>query len=108
MLVSGPNTAKQATFVALFDPSTHFRPPVTHTSHRRPALVDIMRFSCVSHAFLRRFMRFSTYVSTFSGVSLVGVSLLSADVAAAVVVPEVISQRRSVDGAFWGVLKQWY
>jgi hypothetical protein len=67
-----------------------------------------MRSSGVSQAFLKRFMRFSTYASAFSDVSLVGVSLLSADVAIAVVMPEVISQRRSVDGAFWGVLKQRY
>jgi hypothetical protein len=91
--VSGSNTAKQATLVALLDPSTHFRPPLTHTSHHRPALFDLRRYSGGFQALLRRFRRFSTCVSVVSGVSLVGVSLLSADVAVAAVRPEVISQR---------------
>jgi hypothetical protein len=88
----GSNTAKQVAVTALLDPSTHFRPTLTHTSHHRPALVDLSRFiavSCVSHS---RFRRFSTRISVVSGVSLVGVSLLSADVAVTVVRPEVISQ----------------
>ena len=62
-------------------------------SNTRPALVDLSRYiavSCVSHS---RFRRFSTCISAVSGVSLVSVSLLSADVAVAVVRPEVISQR---------------
>ena len=93
LLVLGSNTAKQAALTALLDPSTHFRPPLTHTSHHRPALVDLSRFIAVSGVTHSRFRRFSTWVSAVSGVSLVGVSLLSADVAVAVVRPEVISQR---------------
>ena len=93
LLVLGSNTAKQAALTALLDPSTHFRPPLTHTSHHRPALVDLSRFIAVSGVTHSRFRRFSTCVSAVSGVSLVGVSLLSADVAVAVVRPEVISQR---------------
>ena len=91
--VLGSNTAEQATLAALLDPSTHFRPPLTHTSHHRPALVDLSRFRVSPILTHSRFMRFSTCVSAVSGVSLVGVSLLSADVAVAVVRPEVISQR---------------
>ena len=93
LLVLGSNTAKQAVLTAVLDPSTHFRPPLTHTSHHRPALVDLSRFIAVSGVTHSRFRRFSTCVSAVSGVSLVGVSLLSADVAVAVVRPEVISQR---------------
>ena len=93
LLVLGSNTAKQAALTALLDPSTHSRPPLTHTSHHRPALVDLSRFIAVSGVTHSRFRRFSTCVSAVSGVSLVGVSLLSADVAAAVVRPKVISQR---------------
>jgi hypothetical protein len=95
MLVLGSNTAKHAALTALFDPSTHFRPPLTHshTSHHRPTLVDLSRFIVsliLTHSRLRRF---STCVSAALGVSLVGVSLLSADVVVTVVRPEVISQR---------------
>jgi hypothetical protein len=93
MLVLGSNTAKQAPFTALLDPSTHFRPPLTHTSHHRPTLVDLSRSIAVSGVTHSRFRRFSACVSVILGVSLVGVSLLSADVAVAVVKPEVISQR---------------
>ena len=93
LLVSGSNTAKHATLVALLDPITHFRPPLTHTSHHRPALVGLSRFIAVSGVTHSRFRRFFACVSAVSGVSLVGVSLLSADVAVAVVRPEVISQR---------------
>jgi hypothetical protein len=89
----GPNTAKQAELTALLDPSTHFRPPLTHTSHHRPALVDLSRFRVSPKSTHSRFMRFSTCMSAVLGVSLVGVSLLSADVAVAVVRPEVISHR---------------
>jgi hypothetical protein len=46
--VLGSNTAKHAALTALLDPSTHFRPPLTHTSHHRPALVDLSRFIAVS------------------------------------------------------------
>jgi hypothetical protein len=91
--VVGSNTAKQAALVALLDPSTHVRTPLTHTSHHRPALVDLSRFivsPIITHS---RFRRFSTCVSVVSGVSLVGVSLLSVDVAVTLVRPEVISQR---------------
>jgi hypothetical protein len=73
MLVLGSNTAKHAILTALLDPSTHFRPPLTHTSHHRPALVDLSRFiavSCVTHS---RFRSFFTCVSAVSGVSLVGI-----------------------------------
>ena len=93
LLVLGSNTAKQAALTALLDPSTHSRPPLTHTSHHRPALVDLSRFITVSGVTHSRFRRFSRCVSAVSGVSLVGVSLLSADVAVTVVRPEVISQR---------------
>ena len=93
LLVLGPNTAKQAALTALLDPSTHSRPPLTHTSHHRPALVNLSRFIAVSGVTHSRFRRFSMCVSAVSGVSLVGVSLLSADVAVTVVRPEVISQR---------------
>ena len=89
----GSNTAKQATLTALLDPSTHSRPPLTHTSHHRPALVDLSRFIVSPVLTHSRFRRFSTCSSAVSGVSLVGVSLLSADVAVTVVRPEVISQR---------------
>ena len=88
LLVLGPNTAKQAALTALLDPSTHSRPPLTHTSHHRPALVDLCRFIAVSGVTHSRFRRFSTCVSAVSGVSLAGVSLV-----VAVVRPEVISQR---------------
>ena len=95
LLVLGSNTAKQAKLTALLDPSTHSRPPLTHTSHHRPALVDLSRFIAVSGVTHSRFRRFSMCVSAVSGVSLVlvGVSLMSADVAVAVVRPDVISQR---------------
>ncbi len=93
LLVLGSNTAKQAALTALLDPSTHSRPPLTHTSHHRPALVNLSRFIAVSGVTHSRFRRFSTCVSAVSGVSLVGVSLLSADVAVTLVRPEVISQR---------------
>jgi hypothetical protein len=93
MLVLGSNTVKQAALTALLDPSTHFRPPLTHTSHHRPPLDDLSRFIAVSGVSQSRFSRFSTCVSAVSGVSLVGVSPISADVAVAVVRPEVISQR---------------
>jgi hypothetical protein len=93
LLVSGSNMAKQTILVALLDPSTHFRPPLTHISHHRPTLVDISRFRVSLILTHSRFRRFSTCVSGISGVSLVGVSLPSADVAVAVVRPEVISQR---------------
>jgi hypothetical protein len=93
LLVLGSNTAKQAALTALLDPNAHSRPPLTHTSHHRPALVNLSRFIAVSGVTHSRVRRFSTCFSAVSGVSLVGVSLLSADVAAAVVRPEVISQR---------------
>jgi hypothetical protein len=93
LLVSGSNTAKQATLVALLDPSTHFRQPLTHTSHHRPALVDLSRLRVSPILTHSRFRLSSTCVSAVSGVPSVGVSLLSADVAVAVVRPEVISQR---------------
>ena len=110
LLVLGPNTAKQAALTALLDPSTHFRPPLTHTSHHRPALVDLSRFIAVSGVSHSRSRRFSTCVSAVSGVSLVGVSLPSADVAVTVVRPEVISQRvfisRGRTRAHWKALVQ--
>jgi hypothetical protein len=34
MLVLGSNTAKQAALTVVLDPSTHFRPPQTRTSHQ--------------------------------------------------------------------------
>ena len=89
----GSNTVKQAALTALLDPSTHSRPPLTHTSHHRPALVHLSRFIAVSGVTHSRFRRFSTCVSAVSGVYLVGVSLLSADMAITAVRPEVISQR---------------
>jgi hypothetical protein len=85
--------AKHAALTTLLDPSIRFRPPLTHTIHRRPALVDLSRFRVspiLTHSIFRRF---STCISAVSVVSLVGVSLMSADVAVAVVRPEVISQR---------------
>ena len=93
LLVLGSHTAKQAVLTALLDSSTHFRPPLTHTSHHRPALVDFSRFRVSPILTHSHFRRFSTCVSVVSGVSLVGVTLLSADVAVTVVRPEVISQR---------------
>ena len=77
-LASGSNTAKQATLAALLHPSTHFRPPLTHTSHHRPAPVDLSRSIAVSGVSHSRFRRFSTCISAVSGVSLIGFSLLSA------------------------------
>jgi hypothetical protein len=56
-------------------------------------LVDLSRLIVSLILTHSRFRRFSTCVSAVSGVSLVGVSLLSADVAVAVVRPDVISQR---------------
>ena len=89
----GSNLAKPAALTALLDPSTHFRPPRTHTSHHRLVLVDLSR-SRVSPIFTHsHFRRFSTCVLAVLGVSLVGVSPLSANVAVTVVRPEVISQR---------------
>jgi hypothetical protein len=93
LLVLGSNTAKQAAFTALLDPSTHFRPPLTHTSHHRPAFVYLSRFRVSPILTHSRFRRSSTCISAVSDVSLVGVFLLSADVAVAVVRPEVIYQR---------------
>jgi hypothetical protein len=93
LLVLGSNTAKQAALTTSLGPtSTHFRPPLTHTSHHRPALVDLSRFVSVSGVSHSRFRRCSMCVPAVSGVSLVGVSLLSADVAVTVVRPEVIYQ----------------
>jgi hypothetical protein len=110
LLVLGPNVAKQAALTALLDPSTHFRPPLTHTSHHRPAMVQLSRFIAVSGVPHSRFSRCSTCVSAVSGVSLVGVSLLSADVVVTVVRPEVISQRvfisRGRTRAHWKALVQ--
>ena len=80
MLVLGSNTAKQAALTALLNPSTHFRPPLTHTSHHRPALVDLSRFRVSPILTNSRFRRISTCVSAILDVSLAGVSLLSADV----------------------------
>jgi hypothetical protein len=85
--------AKQTALAALLDPSTHFRPPLTHTSHHGRALVNLSRFISVSGVTHSRFRRFSTCVSAVLAVSLVGVPLLSADVVVSVVKPEVISQR---------------
>jgi hypothetical protein len=93
LLVLGPNTAKQVALTALLDPSTHFRPPLTHTRHHPTTLVNLSRFRFSAILTHSHFRRFSTYVSAVSGVSFVGVSLLSADVAVTVVRPEVISQR---------------
>jgi hypothetical protein len=87
------NTAKQAALTALLDPSTHFRPPLTHTNHHPPALVDLSRFRVSPILTYNRFRRYSTYVLAVSDVSLVGVPLLSADVAVTVVRLEVISQQ---------------
>jgi hypothetical protein len=80
LLVLGSNTAKQAILTALLDHSTHFRPPLTHTSHHRPALVDLSHFRVSPILTHSRFKRFSTCISAVSGVSLVRISLLSADV----------------------------
>jgi hypothetical protein len=88
LLVSGSNTANYAILVALLDPS--FRPPLTHTSHHRPELIDLSRFRVSPILTHIRFMCFFTCVS---GVSLVCVSLLSADVAVAMVRPDVLPQR---------------
>jgi hypothetical protein len=82
--------AKHATLMALLDPSTRFRPPMTHTSHHRPALVDLIRFRVSPILTNSRFRRSSTCVSAVSRVCLAGVSLLSAEVAVAVVRPKVI------------------
>ena len=67
----GSNTAKQAALTALLDPSTHFRPPLTHTSHHRPALVDLSRFIAVSDPYSQPFqaflyVRFSRFRRFFS------------------------------------------
>jgi hypothetical protein len=69
MLVLGSNTAKQAALTALLDASTHFRPPLTHTSHHRPALVDLSRFrvslsspTAVSGVSLRAFQPFQAFL----------------------------------------------
>jgi hypothetical protein len=91
--VLGSNTAKHAALTALLDPISHFRPPLTHTSHHRPALVDLSRFIAVSGVTHSRVRRFSRCVSAVSGGSIVGVSLLSVDMVVAVVRPKVISQR---------------
>ena len=77
---------------ALLERSTHLRAPLTHAM---PAPTDqqwltsaVSRVSPIlTHS---RFRRSSTYVSGVSDVSLVGVSLLSADVAVVVVKPDVI------------------
>ena len=69
---------------ALLDPSTHHRAPLTHASHHRPTLVHLSRFRVSPILTHSRFRRFSTFVSGVSCVSLVGVSLLSADVAVVV------------------------
>jgi hypothetical protein len=58
-----------------------------------PTLVDLSRFKVSPILTDRHFTRFSTCVPCVSGVSLAGVSLLSAEVAVVVVRPEVISQR---------------
>jgi hypothetical protein len=65
LLLLGWNTAKQAILMALLDPSTHFRQPLTHTSHHRPALVDLSRFMAVSGVTQSRFRRFSTWFQPF-------------------------------------------
>ena len=68
MLVLGSNTAKQAALTALLDPSTHFRPPLTHTSHHRPTLVHLSRFRVspiLTHShFMRSSSRFSSRSSS--------------------------------------------
>ena len=59
LLVLGSDTAKLATLTALLDPSTQFRPPLTHTSHHRPALVELSRFIAVLRRFSQPFQAFS-------------------------------------------------
>ena len=54
---------------------------------------DLSRFRVSPILTHSRFRRFSMCVSAVAGVSLIGISLLSADVAFAMVRPEVISQR---------------
>jgi hypothetical protein len=72
----------------------HRRASSTHTSHHRPALVDLSRFSRVSTILTHsRSRRFCTCALGVLGVTLVGVYILSAAVAVAVVRPDVISQR---------------
>jgi hypothetical protein len=93
---------------ALLDPSTHHRAPLTHASHYRPTLVHLNRFRVSPILAHSRFRRSSTCISAVSGVSLVCVSLLSADAAFAVVRPEAISQRvfisRGRTRAYWKAL----
>jgi hypothetical protein len=67
MLVLGSNTAKQAALTALLGPSTHFRPPLTHTNHHRPALVDLSRFiaaffTAISGVSLCAFQQFQAFL----------------------------------------------
>jgi hypothetical protein len=90
LLVSGSNTAKHATLAALLDPQ---HPLPTTTDPNQPPMTSTGRpqafVSGVPQAFLIRFRSFSTCISAVLGVSLVGVALLSADVAVAAVRPEV-------------------
>jgi hypothetical protein len=108
LLVLGSNTAKHTALAVLLDPNTHFRPPLTHTNHHQPALVDLIRFRVSPILTHSRLRRLSTCVSRVSNVSLVGVSLPSADVTVAMVRPEVISQRvfisRGQTRAHWKAL----
>jgi hypothetical protein len=80
--------------MALLDPITHFRPPLTHTNHHRPALRGRPQpFQSLSDPHPQPFQAFLYVRLSRSGVSLLGASLLSADVAGTVARPEVSIQR---------------
>jgi hypothetical protein len=66
--VTGSNMAKQTTLVALLDPSTHCRAPLTHTSHHgpTPAALSLFRVSLVLTD--SRFRRFCMSIADVSGV----------------------------------------
>jgi hypothetical protein len=62
--VTGSNTAEQAALVALLNSSTHYRAPLTHTSHHRPTLVtNVGRFRASPILTNSRFRRFCACVS---------------------------------------------
>jgi hypothetical protein len=86
--VTGSNTAKHAASAALLDPSAHCQAQLTHTSHHGPTLVDLSRFRVSSILTDSRFMRFCRFISGILGVSIIGVSPISADVAVVVVRPD--------------------
>ena len=95
LFVPRSNTAKQGASTALLDlASTHLLgAPLTHDSHQWPTPADLSRFTVSLVLTNSRLRRFCKCISDVPGISLLSVSLLSANVVAVVVRPNVTAQR---------------